>query len=85
MDLMWTCKPVKKWKVAVHVSKDKNDPKRILGGNNQLHPIRDAEDAPYPKTEATDNGTQQSNGRMSITPEKWMGIRKFCVYVILTI
>lgn len=65
---------MKKWQVAIHVSKDKKEPKRILGGNHQHHATWDAEDAPYPKIEATDIRTQQSNGRMSITPEKWMGI-----------
>lgn len=46
------CKPVKKGQVAVCVSKDKNDPRRILGGNHQYHATWNDEDAPQPMTEA---------------------------------
>lgn len=49
-DLMWTGKPVKEWQIAVHISKGKNNPKRIAGGNHQHCATRDAEDAPYSKT-----------------------------------
>lgn len=49
-DLTQTGKPVKERQIAVHVSKGKNNPKGIPGGNNQHFATRDAEDAPYSKT-----------------------------------
>lgn len=77
--LTWTCKPLKKQQVVVHVSKDKINPRRILGGNHQHHAAQDAQDAPCAKTKTINRRNHENNGRRSVTQEKWMGITKFCV------
>lgn len=56
----------------------REEEEEIINTNHQ----QDADNALYPKTEAINHRTQQNNGKMGITTEKWMAVGKFFVHII---
>lgn len=75
---------MKKRQIAVMLVKAKMIP-RIPGETSTQDAVWDTEDALHSKNKDTGSRPQWSNGRMSTPPEKWFGIKKLCICIILTV